>query len=68
MAVYHVKHDCGFEQKLFLPNETKSTRQLNCMRCNRLTTARRIDDKSIKVGQADDLYGILRRNDAAAQQ
>jgi hypothetical protein len=60
MPVYKYKHSCGFEQSLFL-KEDKETIVIPCFRCGNNATARQVRDKSLVVGEADGVTGILRR-------
>lgn len=68
MGVYRYEHEwCGFEQDIFLENETRNTLTVTCYRCGRNVSARLVRDKSIKLGSADGTTGILRKNEKHTQ-
>jgi hypothetical protein len=59
MPIYTYKHDCGIGEQDFFLKENKDSIIISCYNCGRKVTARQIRDKSLKVGEADGVVGIL---------
>lgn len=59
MPIYKYEHDCGIETQQIYMEQDVDSKIVECFNCGIKVTARQIRDKSLSVGEADGVKGIL---------